>query len=248
MRHPNLVTLVGTCRESRSLVYEYVRNGSLEDCLSNKEKRAPLPWQTQICIAVQICSALFFLHSNKPSIIHGNLKPSKVLLDVNFVSKLTDFGAFHLIPQSESSSTTHKPIFTSLFTDPEYFETGRLTPESDVYSFGIILLQLLTRRPAFGILKDVKSALEKDNFKSVLDCSGGDWPFEEAKQLANLALMCCEKNPLDRPDLGFILIALEQMKTSGIDSGPKEPCRIPPHFVCPILQVIITFMLSHIPY
>ncbi|KAB5532473.1 hypothetical protein DKX38_019143 [Salix brachista] len=245
VRHPNLVMLVGTCPESRSLVYEYVRNRSLEDNLFCKDKMPPLPWQTRIRIAVQICSSLIFLHSNKPCIIHGNLKPSKVLLDANFVSKLTDFGMFYLIPQSESSSNStgicnkSNPNFTSLYIDPEYLETGMLMPESDVYSFGIILLQLLTGSSSLDILKEVKCAIEKDNFKALLDCSGGNWPFEEAEQLANLALRCCEKNRHDRPDLELILRVLEPMKTSGIDSGPKEPSRIPSHFVCPILQEVM---------
>ncbi|KAL5744637.1 hypothetical protein ACOSQ2_027753 [Xanthoceras sorbifolium] len=251
VRHPNLVTLIGTCPESRSLVYEYLRNGSLEDCLACKDKTPPLPWQTRIQIASEICNSLIYLHSNKPCIIHGNLKPSKVLLDANFVSKLGDLGVFHLIPRGEDTdksitlSNDSGNKAPSVYTDPEYSETGKLTPESDVYSFGIILLELLTRRPVLGILKDVKCALEKGNFNAVLDCSAGDWPLEPAMQLAHLALRCCEKSQLNRPDLvSEIWSVLEPMRTSCIAplscSGSKEPRRIPSHFVCPIFQEVMT--------
>ncbi|KAL5746357.1 hypothetical protein ACOSP7_027503 [Xanthoceras sorbifolium] len=251
VRHPNLVTLIGTCPESRSLVYEYLRNGSLEDCLACKDKTPPLPWQTRIQIASEICNSLIYLHSNKPCIIHGNLKPSKVLLDANFVSKLGDLGVFHLIPRGEDTdksitlSNDSGNKAPSVYTDPEYSETGKLTPESDVYSFGIILLELLTRRPVLGILKDVKCALEKGNFNAVLDCSAGDWPLEPATQLAHLALRCCEKSQLNRPDLvSEIWSVLEPMRTSCIAplscSGSKEPRRIPSHFVCPIFQEVMT--------
>eukprot|EP00257_Ricinus_communis_P013833 XP_015571367.1 U-box domain-containing protein 32 isoform X1 [Ricinus communis] len=250
VRHPHLVTLIGTCPESRSLVYEYVRNESLEDCLACKNKRLPLPWQTRIRIATEICSALIFLHSNKPCIIHGNLKLSKVLLDSNSVSKLSDFGISLLIPKGEKMGDTvpmsekSNPNFTSVYTDPEYLERGTLIPGSDVYSFGIILLQLLTARPVSGLVKDVKCALEKENLKALLDFSSGDWPIEQTKLLAKLALDCCENNRLNRPDLvSEIWSVLEPMRASCGDSlsclGSKELQRIPSHFVCPIFQEVM---------
>ncbi|XP_050223828.1 U-box domain-containing protein 32-like isoform X2 [Mercurialis annua] len=250
VRHPHLVTLIGTCPESKSLVYEHVRNGSLEDSLACKNKRHPLPWQIRIHIANEICSALIFLHSNKPCIIHGSLKPSKVLLDDNLVSKLSDFGISLLVPQGERMrndnpmSNKSNLNFTSLYDDPGYTETGKLTPRSDVYSFGIILLRLLTGKPVPGLVKYVKCALEEENFKTLLDTSSGDWPVEDAKLLARLALRCCEKNPLNRPDLvSEIWNILEPMRASCGDllssSRSKELHRIPSHFVCPIFQEVM---------
>ncbi|XVF53582.1 hypothetical protein PTKIN_Ptkin05aG0109800 [Pterospermum kingtungense] len=250
VRHPNLITFIGTCSESRSLVFEYIRNGSLEDRLACKNKSQPLPWQTRTRIASEICSALIFLHSNLPCIPHGNLRPSKVLLDANFVSKLSDSGIYHLIPQGESTSisaslcTESNPKVTSVYMDPEYLENGKVTRESDIYSFGMILLRLLTGRPALGILKDVECAIETENFKTVLDWSAGDWPLEEAQLLAHLALRCCDKQPLNRPDLvSEICSVLEPMRESRINAescfGAKELRRIPSHFVCPVFQEVM---------
>ena len=258
VRHPNLITMIGTCPESRSLGFEYLRNGSLEDRLACKNNTPPLPWQTRTRIASEICSALIFLHSNKPCIPHGNLKPSKVLLDTNFVSKLCDSGIYRLIPRGEStaifasSCTKSNPKVASIYMDPEYLENGKVTRESDVYSFGMILLRLLTGKPALGILKDVKCAIETENFNTVLDWSAGDWPLEEAQFLAHFALRCCEKQPLNRPDLvSEIWSALGSMRDSCINSvaclKANELRRIPSHFVCPIFQVTIcTYHGTHV--
>ncbi|XP_065869491.1 U-box domain-containing protein 32 isoform X2 [Euphorbia lathyris] len=248
VRHPHLVTLIGTCPESRSLVYEYVRNGSLEDCLACKNKEPPLSWQTRLRIATEICSALIFLHSKNPCMIHGNLKPSKVLLDANYISKLNDFGISCLIPQSEKTRNTNNSNLDFLYTDPEYIKTGILRPQSDIYSFGMILLQLLTARPVSGLVEDVKCALQKENLEALLDCycSSGECLVEQARLLANLALRCCESSPLQRPDLvSEIWNVLEPLRTSCVDSAScfisnsKELQPIPSHFVCPIFQEVM---------
>lgn len=243
VRHPNLMTLIGTCPESRSLIYEYLQNGSLEDRLTCRNRTPPLPWQTRIRIATEICSALIFLHSNKPSIIHGNLKPTKVLLDGNYVCKLGDLDILRIIPPGENMTKT-SPKSTSAYMDPEFLETGELAPELDVYSFGIIMMRLLTGRPALGIVNDVKCALENEVFNAVLDFSAGDWPLEQANQLAHLALRCCEKNHFNRPDLASeVWSVLEAMMVSCTASatclGSRPHRRIPSHFICPIFQEVM---------
>ncbi|KAH7863863.1 hypothetical protein Vadar_022844 [Vaccinium darrowii] len=209
LRHPNIVTLIGACPEDGILVYEYLPNGSLEDRLSCKDNSPPLSWQTRIRIATELCSALNFLHSCYPNrVIHGDLKPANVLLDSNFVSKLSDFGICRILDPngfSRNDTTlcciTDHPGGTIGYMDPLFASTGEMTAKSDVYSFGIILLQLLTGRPAKAIAKEVKCALDEGNLKNLLDPTAGDWPFEQAQQLAHIALRCCEMNRQSRPDL-----------------------------------------------
>ncbi|KAA8520639.1 hypothetical protein F0562_014895 [Nyssa sinensis] len=250
-RHPNIITLIGACPEVCTLVYEYLPNGSLEDRLNCRDNTPPLSWQTRIRITAELCSVLIFLHSCNPrSIIHGDLKPANVLLDANYVSKLSDFGICHILSHDEVSDTNvplccrTDPKGTFSYMDPVFLTTGELTPKSDVYSFGVVLLQLLTGRPALGITKEVQSALDQGNLKDLLDPTAGDWPFVQAKQLAHLALRCCKMNHRDRPDLvSEVWRVLEPMRVScgalSFRLGSEECCQIPPYFICPIFQEIM---------
>ncbi|KAL5572864.1 hypothetical protein UlMin_022461 [Ulmus minor] len=129
--------------------------------------------------------------------------------------------------------------------DPEFLSTGELTSKSDVYSFGIILLRLLTGRSALGITKEVQCALDAGNLNTLLDPLAGDWPFVQAKQLARLALRCCEMNRKNRADLASdVWRVLEPMRAScgGLSSfrlGTGEHFQPPPYFICPIFQEVM---------
>ncbi|KAF8698142.1 hypothetical protein HU200_035657 [Digitaria exilis] len=204
VRHPHLVTLFGACSESSSLVYEFLPNGSLEDFLLCEEKRRMLPWRSRIRIIAEICSVLIFLHKNKPHpVVHGDLKPANILLDANLVSKLTDFGISRaLIQSSTNMSALHcitDPVGTALYMEPDFLTTGELTPHSDVYSFGIVVLRMLTGKPPGGIKKIVEDAMEKGDLNSVVDTSAGEWPDVHVQQLAHLAISCTESRR-SRPD------------------------------------------------
>ncbi|KAL2892228.1 U-box domain-containing protein 33 [Bienertia sinuspersici] len=246
LRHPNLVTLIGACPESWALVYEYLSGGSLEDRLICKDNTPPLPWQTRIQIATELCSVLIFLHSSRPtSVIHGDLKPSNILLDDNYVCKLSDFGICCIISNNEQTARfcTTQPKGTFTYMDPELLSTGELTPKSDIYSFGVIVLRLLTGKPAMGIAKEVEYALNKGSLNSLLDPSAGDWPFVQAEQLARMALRCCDIKGNNRPDLGSdVWRVLEPMKASSRSLSKIRSAfddRVPHYFICPIFQEIM---------
>ncbi|XWS77022.1 hypothetical protein CRYUN_Cryun01aG0227900 [Craigia yunnanensis] len=246
MRHPNLVTLIGACPEAWTLIYEYLPNGSLEDRLSCRDNSPPLSWQTRICIAAELCSVLIFLQSSKPySIVHGDLKPANILLDANLVTKLSDFGICRLLSNNTTVCCRTDPKGTFAYMDPEFFATGELTPKADVYSFGVILLRLLTGKQALGITKEVQYALDNGNLKNLLDPLAGDWPFVQAEQLANLALRCCEMNRKSRPDLSTdVWRVLEPMRascggSSTLQLGSEEHCPPPSYCICPIFQEVM---------
>ncbi|GAB4826346.1 hypothetical protein Ancab_009212 [Ancistrocladus abbreviatus] len=250
VRHPNLVTLIGICSEPRSLIYEYIERGSLEDHIAHRGNKPPLSWQTRVRIATEICSLLIFLHTNNPCIVHGNLKPTNILLDFNFVGKVGGLGISRLITWDEvpidcDSVYNHANAHSSsVYIDPEFLQTGELTPDSDVYSFGVILLHLLTGRPAIGIVNVVQCALDKDTINDVLDFSAGDWPLHQAKNLAYLALRCCDSDQFIRPNLASELwIVLELMRklsdAPASCSTSEEQLRAPPHFLCPIYQEVM---------
>ncbi|KAJ6840817.1 U-box domain-containing protein 33-like isoform X1 [Iris pallida] len=252
VRHPNLVTLIGACSERWALIYEFLPCGSLEDRLDCKNNSPPLTWQARTRIATEICSALIFLHSNKPhSVVHGDLKPDNIFLDANLVSKLGDFGICRLILQSTTTATLYcqtTPKGTFAYMDPEFQATGELTPQSDVYSFGVILLRLLTGKQPFGLVKEVKNALDKGLLQGMIDPSAGNWPFVQAKQLAHLGLRCCEMSRKCRPDLvGDVWRVLEPMmmanpssvRTLSFGSFNEDNSPIPNYFICPIFQEIM---------
>ncbi|KAL5675272.1 hypothetical protein ACJX0J_011403, partial [Zea mays] len=249
VRHPNLVTLIGTCPEAFGLVYEFFPNGSLEDCLGCKNNTRPLTWQTRTRIIGEMCSALIFLHSNKPHpVVHGDLKPDHILLDANYSSKLGDFGISRLLIQTNTCSTnlyrTTNPRGTFSYMDPEFLTTGELTPRSDVYSFGIIILRLLTGKQPQRIAEIVEDAIEKENLHSIIDSTAGSWPFIQANQLAHIALRCAELSRRRRPDLTVDVWKVVEplMKAASMTARPlsctapsDETC-IPSYFICPILQ------------
>lgn len=240
LRHPNLVTLIGVCPEIGALIYEYLPNGSLEDHLSCRNNTPPLSWQTRIRIATDLCSVLIFLHTINPSVVHGNLKPSNILLDANFACKLSDFGICRALSLRENSSNRAD---TSPYLDPEFLTTGGLSPKSDIYSFGIILVQLLTGISPLRIVNYMQNSLDQDNLYTLLnlDPSAGDWPMVQARRLAYLAVNCCG-NRSRQPDLSDVWDVLKRMRDSceapsSIQPASEDDSEAPSYFICPILQV-----------
>lgn len=228
IRHPNMVLLLGACPEYGCLVYEYMHNGSLEDRLFRRGNSPPLSWRRRFKIAAEIATALLFLHQAKPEpLVHRDLKPANILLDRNFVSKISDVGLARLVPPSVADQVTQYHLTsaagTFCYIDPEYQQTGKLTTKSDIYSFGIMLLQIITAKPPMGLAHHVQRAIEKDRFDEMLDPTISDCPLEEATNFAKLALKCAELRKRDRPDLGTVIVPeLNRLRDIGRSSDKRE--------------------------
>ncbi|KAK4785270.1 hypothetical protein SAY86_001959 [Trapa natans] len=238
LRHPHLVTLLGACSETWSLVSEYLPNGSLQDQLFQKFKCCPLSWKDRVRIIAEFSSALCYLHSSKPEkIVHGALKPENILLDSKLRCKICDFGISRLI----SNQTLRSPSFRQVgepnnllpHTDPEFCRTGKLTSKSDVYAFGVIILQLITGRHPAGLIYEVRRAVSSGKMDNIVDLSAGEWSMTVVKRLVELSLQCCELQARNRPEVTPALVKeLEQLHTS-------EERHVPNFFLCPITQEIM---------
>ncbi|XP_047945116.1 U-box domain-containing protein 34 isoform X1 [Salvia hispanica] len=244
LRHPNIVLLLGACPELGCLVYEYMENGSLEDHILPRRGRPPLPWPLRFRIAFEVACGLAFLHHTKPEpIVHRDLKPGNILLDKYYVSKIGDVGLAKfisdLVPDNITEYGESVIAGTLFYMDPEYQRTGTLRPKSDLYSFGVIVLQLLAARHPNGLIMKFENAMSSGNFSDVLDKSVADWPLAEAVQLIQVALNCCKLRCRDRPDLDTEVLPVLKKLAEFADASrlTQIDLRQPPkHYYCPILQ------------
>ncbi|OAP08063.1 hypothetical protein AXX17_AT2G14770 [Arabidopsis thaliana] len=247
LRHPHVVLLLGACPENGCLVYEYLENGSLEEYIFHRKNKPPLPWFIRFRLIFEVACGLAFLHSSKPEpIVHRDLKPGNILLNRNYVSKIADVGLAKLVtdvaPDNVTMYRNSVLAGTLHYIDPEYHRTGTIRPKSDLYAFGIIILQLLTARNPSGIVPAVENAVKKGTLTEMLDKSVTDWPLAETEELARIGLKCAEFRCRDRPDLKSEVIPVLKRLVETANSKIKKEgsnLRAPSHYFCPILREIM---------
>ncbi|THU49111.1 hypothetical protein C4D60_Mb06t06100 [Musa balbisiana] len=224
LHHRNLVKLIGICTEEhiRCLVYELIPNGSLESHLHGLDKEtSPLDWSARLKIALGAARALAYLHEDSsPRVIHRDFKSSNILLDHDYTPKVSDFGLARAALDEQNLHISTRVMGTFGYVAPEYAMTGHLLVKSDVYSYGVVLLELLTGRKPIDMLQPpgqenlvtwARPLLNNmDNVEMITDPAlGMNVPFESVAKVAAIASMCVQPEVSHRPFMGEVVQALK---------------------------------------
>ncbi|CAK9141069.1 unnamed protein product [Ilex paraguariensis] len=222
--HRNLLRLRGFCMTptERVLVYPFMVNGSVASCLRERgESQPPLDWPIRKQIALGAARGLAYLHDHcDPKIIHRDVKAANILLDEEFEAVVGDFGLAKLMDYKDTHVTT-AVRGTIGHIAPEYLSTGKSSEKTDVFGYGVMLLELITGQRAFDLarlandddvmlLDWVKGLLKEKKLETLVDADlQGNYVDEEVEQLIQVALLCTQTSPMERPKMSDVVRMLE---------------------------------------
>ncbi|KAH6767176.1 Protein kinase superfamily protein [Perilla frutescens var. hirtella] len=222
VKHKNLVSLLGYCAEGaqRLLVYEYIDNGNLEQWLhGDVGPVSPLTWEIRMKIAIGTARGLAYLHEGlEPKVVHRDVKSSNILLDKKWNPKVSDFGLAKLLGPEKSFVTT-RVMGTFGYVSPDYASTGMLNEGNDVYSFGVLLMEIITGRSPvdysrppgeMNLVDWFKGMVASRRSEEVVDpLIGIPPPPRSLKRMLLLCLRCIDLDANKRPKMGQIVHMLE---------------------------------------
>ncbi|XP_021811464.1 probable serine/threonine-protein kinase PIX13 [Prunus avium] len=237
LSHPNLVKLLGYCLEDTELllVYEFMQKGSLENHLFGRGSAVqPLLWDIRLKIAIGAARGLAFLHTSEKQVIYRDFKASNILLDGSYTAKISDFGLAKMGPSASQSHVTTRVMGTYGYAAPEYIATGHLYVKSDVYGFGVVLVEMLTglraldtNRPSgkHNLVDWIKPFLsDKRKLKGIMDPRlEGKYPVKAAFRISQLALKCIESEQKNRPSMKDVVETLERIESANEHSREPRP-------------------------
>ncbi|XP_057771299.1 probable serine/threonine-protein kinase PBL3 [Salvia miltiorrhiza] len=215
LRHPKLVNLVGYCTEEDNmmLVYEFMPNGSLSDHLFTTQNQS-LPWTRRIRVALDVARGLCYLHDRDRPIIHRDFKLDNIFLDWELNAKLSNYSYGTDDPTGEKACVgTHQVFVAHGYTAPEYTLKGHLTTKSNVYTFGVVLLELLSGTLASNLNLGKSYFGTKSRLLQIIDVRlGGQYSHDAAYEVVKLALKCLNQDPKARPRMADVVVALQQLQ------------------------------------
>ncbi|CAH8383124.1 unnamed protein product [Eruca vesicaria subsp. sativa] len=241
--HVNIVELLGFCYEgsNRAIIYEFLENGSLDKFISNKTS-VDMDWTTLYQIALGVARGLEYLHHGcKTRIVHFDIKPQNVLLDVNLCPKLSDFGLAKLCEKKESILSMLDTRGTIGYIAPELFSRmyGRVSHKSDVYSYGMLVLEMIGARNKEGGCQDsapnasstyfpewIYKDLEKRDSGRLIENVITSEEEEIAKKITLVGLWCIQSSPSDRPPMNRVVEMMEG-SVDALEVPPKPVFQIP---------------------
>ncbi|XP_072954924.1 serine/threonine-protein kinase PCRK1-like [Typha angustifolia] len=250
VEHPNLVKLIGYCAEDDErgtqllLVYEFMANGSVDDHLSVRST-TPLSWFMRLRIALDAACGLKYLHEDSDcQIIFRDLKTSNILLDEHWNAKLSDFGLARQGPAEGSNHVSTVIVGTAGYAAPEYIQTGRLTTKSDIWSYGVVLYELITgRRPMdrnrpkgeqnlLEWAKPYMSGIRKVHL--IIDPRiEGNCSLRSVAKLAAVANKCLVRHPRSRPKMSEVVEMVQKILENTETGTPEHPLFCPSEEVAP---------------
>ncbi|CAN1224392.1 G-type lectin S-receptor-like serine/threonine-protein kinase At4g27290 [Linum perenne] len=221
LQHRNLVKLLGCCMEGdeQILVYEYMPNNSLDSFLFDESKKPCLDWRKRVDIILGVARGILYLHhDSRVRVIHRDLKTSNILLDEGMNPKISDFGLARIYKGDHISDKTIRVVGTYGYMSPEYAVFGKFSSKSDVFSFGVMLLEIISGRKISAFCKEDPSlnlityvwelwrenrALETIDLTIMESC-----PPNEALRWIQIALLCVQEDPRNRPTMLTVILML----------------------------------------
>ncbi|KAG2301566.1 hypothetical protein Bca52824_030217 [Brassica carinata] len=221
IKHRNLVTLLGYCQENNTqfLVYEYVPNGSVSNHLYGAGA-SRLEFRNRLAISIGAAKGLSHLHSLSPRLIHKDFKTANVLVDENFIAKVADAGVRNFLG-SEDAGTSSRIVADHIFLSPEVQEFRRFSEKSDVYAFGVFLLELVGGREASEPSPSSSSQTLVEWMQNITDYTeipamiderlGGTYTAEGVEEVITLTLICLDVASEKRPTMSYVVTELERI-------------------------------------